>query len=78
MLYDDAWIDQHQLAQTAPDRIRLRVKLRREPRSGETEHLVAAAEKAVSPARFEMEFVDRFEPHPSGKFRSYLGLEDQK
>lgn len=76
MVYDDAWIDQHQLAQVAPDRILLRVKLRREPRPGERERLIAAAEKAVRPARFELEFVERFDPHPSGKFRSYLGLQD--
>lgn len=76
MVYDDAWIDQHQLAQVASDRILLRVRLRREPRPGEIQILIAAAKKAVSPARFEMEFVDGFELHPSGKFRSYLGLED--
>ena len=76
MVYDDAWIEQHQLAHVASDRILLRVKLRREPRPGERERLMAAAEEAVRPAQFELEFVERFESHPTGKFRSYLSLED--
>jgi len=77
MEYEDAWIDQHQLVQTALDCIVLRVKPRRPPSPGERERLISAAEKAVSPARFELEFVDHLEPHPRGKFRSYLGLADR-
>jgi phenylacetate-CoA ligase len=77
-LYEEshAWIDQHQLAQTALDRIVLRLKVRRPATPDELGRLIAAGESVCRPARFEVEFVDRIEPHPSGKFRSYVGLEE--
>lgn len=72
----DGWIDQHQVAQTALDRIVLRLKVRRPATPDEIGRLIAAGESVCRPARFEIEFVDHFAPHPSGKFRSYLGLHD--
>jgi phenylacetate-CoA ligase len=74
--YGDSWIDQHQLVQTALDRVVLRVKLRRPATPNERDRVISAGEKACRPARFELEFVDHLELDPSGKFRSYLGLDD--
>ena len=74
----DAWIEQHQLQQVALDRVVLRLKLRRPPTADERERLMKAVERVCHPARLDLEFVDHFEPHPSGKFRSYLGLDDME
>ena len=74
--YGDSWIDQRQLVQTALDRVVLRVKLRRPATPDELDRVISAGEKACRPARFELEFVDHLELDPSGKFRSYLGLDD--
>ena len=72
----DGWIDQHQVAQIALDRIVLRLKVRRPATRDELGRLIAAGETLCRPARFEIQFVDQIEPHPSGKVRSYLGLDD--
>ena len=74
--WGDSWIDQLQLVQTALDRVVLRVKLRRPATPDELDRVISAGEKACRPARFELEFVDHLELDPSGKFRSYLGLDD--
>jgi hypothetical protein len=54
----------------------LRVKPRRSPTTGEKSLLFEEGRRICFPARFELEFVDGFEPHPSGKFRPYLSLKD--
>jgi phenylacetate-CoA ligase len=67
------WMDQHQLVQEAPDRLVLRIAPLGTPPPGAEERLVRrAAELLEGRARLEVEWVERFEPGPGGKFHPYV------
>jgi phenylacetate-CoA ligase len=69
------WVWQHQLVQESTERVQLKVRPRRAPRPEDVERLRAFGAGILgADVQFEVALVDRFPPHPSGKFHPYLSL----
>jgi hypothetical protein len=70
-----AWVAQHQIVQTADGRIQLNIRPGGLPHSEDLERVRGMAHRILgSDVQFELALVDRFPPHPSGKFQPYVSL----
>jgi phenylacetate-CoA ligase len=70
-----AWVEQHQIVQTADGRIQLNIQPGGLPRSEDLERVRGMAHRILgSDVQFELRLVDHFPPHPSGKFQPYVSL----
>ncbi|MEO8566042.1 MAG: hypothetical protein ABI541_06625, partial [Betaproteobacteria bacterium] len=70
-----AWVAQHQIVQSADGRIRLDIRPRGRPRSEDIERVRRMVRRILGfDAQFELALVERFPPHPSGKFQPYVSL----
>ena len=70
-----AWVAQHQIVQTADGRIRLDILPSGRPRSEDIDRVRATVRGILgSDTHFELALVERFPPHPSGKFQPYVSL----
>ena len=70
-----AWVEQHQIVQTADGRIQLNIRPGGVPHSEDIERVRGMAHRILgSDVQFELTLVDHFPPHPSGKFQPYVSL----
>lgn len=70
-----AWVAQHQIVQTADGRIRLDIRPSARPRSEDIERVRSMVRGVLGfDTQFELALVERFPPHPSGKFQPYVSL----
>ena len=73
------WVAQHQVVQTADRGVRLNIRPGRLPRSEDVERVRRFVAGVLGPdVRFELALVERFPPHPSGKFHPYVTLAEQR
>ncbi len=73
------WVAQHQVVQTADRRVRLNIRPGRLPRSEDVERVRGFVAGVLGPdVEFELALVERFPPHPSGKFHPYVSLVEQR
>ncbi|MEP6997397.1 MAG: AMP-binding protein [Betaproteobacteria bacterium] len=69
------WVAQHQIVQTEIGRVQLNIQPVRIPRSEDLERLRSFGAGVLgADVQFDLTLVDRFPPHPSGKFRPYVSL----
>jgi phenylacetate-CoA ligase len=69
------WVAQHQIVQTADGRIRLDIRASGRPRSEDIERVRRMVRGILGvDTPFELALVERFPPHPSGKFQPYVSL----
>ncbi|HEX4522374.1 MAG TPA: AMP-binding protein [Casimicrobiaceae bacterium] len=70
-----AWVAQHQIVQTADGRIRLDIRPSGTPRSEDIERVHRMVRGILGgDTQFDLALVERFPPHPSGKFQPYISL----
>lgn len=70
-----AWVAQHRIVQSADGRIRLDIRPIGSPRSEDIERVRRIVRGIVGfDTPFELALVERFPPHPSGKFQPYVSL----
>jgi phenylacetate-CoA ligase len=72
-----SWVLQHQVVQTDPRHVQLKIQPARAPTSEELERLRGLGAAILGPGvKFELALVERFPRHPSGKFQPYVSQID--
>ena len=70
-----AWVSQHQIVQPDPSHVRLKIQPARTPTEQEIERVSKLGASILgADVQFELALVERFPPHPSGKFPPYVCL----
>ncbi len=70
-----AWVSQHQVVQPDLSHVRLNIQPARTPTAQEIERVSKLGASILgADVQFELTLVDRFPPHPSGKFPPYVCL----